>query len=107
MHSTSARKESGEGPSGNAYFVKVVASDHTSLEIPRKVKVHAIVRSHLRCEFPRIVGSGKWLLNYARNANKHIPVEVCDYDEKAECAETIVADDVAQPCNEPSKKEKD
>jgi hypothetical protein len=75
MHSTSALKESEEGPSGNAYFVKVVASDHTSLEIPRKVKVHAIVRSHLRCEFPQIVGSGKWLLNYARNANKPIPVE--------------------------------
>jgi hypothetical protein len=48
MHSTSAPKESGEGPAGNGYFVKVVASDHTSLEIPRKVKVHAIVRSALR-----------------------------------------------------------
>jgi len=32
---------------------------------------------------------------------------VCDYDEKGECAETIGVNEVAQPCNEPSKDEKD
>lgn len=35
------------------------------------------------------------------------PGRVCDYDEKAECAETIVVDEVAQPCTEPSKDEED
>jgi hypothetical protein len=49
----------------------------------------------------------EWLLNYARNASKPHPGRVCDYDEKAECAETKAADEVAQPRNEPSKKEED
>ena len=74
MHFTSALKESGDGPSGNAHFVKVAASDHTSLEIPRKVKVHANVRSHRPMRFAadwRKVR--KWLLNYARNADNPIP----------------------------------
>jgi len=31
----------------------------------------------------------------------------CDYDDKAECAETIAVDEVAQPRNEPSRKEED
>jgi hypothetical protein len=35
------------------------------------------------------------------------PGRVCDYDEKAECAETVVVDEVAQPCSEPSKEEED
>ena len=35
------------------------------------------------------------------------PGRVCDYDEKGECAETIGVNEVAQPCNEPSKDEKD
>src|ERR1051326_5555427 len=75
MHFPSALKEAGECPSGDACFVKVVPSDHSSLEILRKVKMHAIVRSHFGCESSRITGSGKWLLNYARNANKRTPVE--------------------------------
>jgi hypothetical protein len=33
------------------------------------------------------------------------PGRVCDYDEQGECAETISTDDVAQPCNAPSKDE--
>src|ERR1700690_43137 len=55
--------------------VKVVASDHTSLEIPRKVKVYSTVRSHLRYEFGELEELEKWLPNYARNANKLIRVE--------------------------------
>jgi len=39
------------------------------------VKLHTSFRSHLRYELPRIGGTEKWLLNYARNANKPIPVE--------------------------------
>jgi len=35
------------------------------------------------------------------------PGRVCDYDEKGECAETIGADEVAQPRNDPSNHEKD
>jgi integrase len=35
------------------------------------------------------------------------PGRVCDYDEKGECTETIVANEVAQTCNEPSKDEED
>ena len=33
------------------------------------------------------------------------PGRVCDYDEKAECAETIGVDEVAQPRKEPSNNE--
>ena len=33
------------------------------------------------------------------------PGRVCDYDEKAECSETISA--IAQPRDEPSKNEED
>jgi hypothetical protein len=32
------------------------------------------------------------------------PGRVCDYDDKAECAETISVNEVAQPRNEPSKR---
>jgi hypothetical protein len=35
------------------------------------------------------------------------PGRVCEYDDKAECAETIAVDEVAQPPKEPSKKEED
>jgi hypothetical protein len=35
------------------------------------------------------------------------PGRVCDYDEKGECAETIVLNNAAQPCNERSKDEED
>ena len=35
------------------------------------------------------------------------PGRVCDYDEKGECAETIGVNEVAQPCNEPSKDKQD
>src|ERR1022692_3497673 len=35
------------------------------------------------------------------------PGRVCDYDEKGECAETIGVNEASQPCNEPSKDEKD
>jgi hypothetical protein len=35
------------------------------------------------------------------------PGRVCDYDEKAECAETIGVNELAQPRNESSKKEED
>jgi hypothetical protein len=33
------------------------------------------------------------------------PGRVCDYDEKGECAETIDANKVAQPCDAQSKEE--
>ena len=35
------------------------------------------------------------------------PGRVCDFDEKAECAETIAVTEVAQPCAEPSRDEED
>ena len=35
------------------------------------------------------------------------PGRVCDYDEKAGCAETIVVDEVARPGDEPSKDRED
>jgi hypothetical protein len=34
------------------------------------------------------------------------PGRVCDYDEKAECSETIAVDEVVQPCSEPSETRK-
>jgi hypothetical protein len=33
------------------------------------------------------------------------PGRACDYDENAECADTIGVDEVTQPRNEPSKDE--
>jgi hypothetical protein len=33
------------------------------------------------------------------------PGRVCDYHEKAECAETTDINEGAQPCSEPSKEE--
>jgi hypothetical protein len=35
------------------------------------------------------------------------PGRVCDYDEKGECAETIVVNEVTQPRNMPSIDEED
>jgi hypothetical protein len=35
------------------------------------------------------------------------PGRACDYDEKAECADTTGVNEVAQPHNEPSKDEED
>jgi hypothetical protein len=51
---------------------RVVASDHTPIGIPRNVKVHPT-----DCIFDTIdrkLEEVEWLLNYARNANKPIPV---------------------------------
>ena len=92
---------------GQLCSVKVVGSDHTSLEIPRKVKVYATVRSNLRYEFPRLGRIGKMATQLCQKCKQAHPGRVCDYDEKAECAETIAVDEVAQPHNEPSKKEDD
>jgi hypothetical protein len=33
------------------------------------------------------------------------PGRVCDYDEEGECAETIDTNEVAQPCDAPTKDE--
>ncbi len=35
------------------------------------------------------------------------PGRICDYDEKAGCAETVVVDEVGPPRNEPSSNEED
>jgi hypothetical protein len=35
------------------------------------------------------------------------PGRACDYDEKAECAETTGINEVVEPCSEPSKSGKD
>jgi hypothetical protein len=35
------------------------------------------------------------------------PGGVCDYDEKGECAETTVVNEVSQPCDEPPEKTED
>jgi hypothetical protein len=48
-------------------FSRLVASDHTPIGIPRKVRVHPGPSGH---ELEEV----EWLLNYARNANKPIPV---------------------------------
>jgi hypothetical protein len=53
----------------------MVGSDHTSTEIPRKVKVHAIVSRISDAIHRKLEEVEKWRPNYARNANKPIPVE--------------------------------
>jgi hypothetical protein len=35
------------------------------------------------------------------------PSRVCDYGETGDCVETIGVNEVALPCNEPSKDEED
>jgi hypothetical protein len=83
----------------------VVASDHTPIRIPRNVRVHSGPSGRISDTIDRKLEEVEWLLNYARNANKPIPVAFCDYDEKGECAETIDTNEVAQPCDAPSKDE--
>ena len=85
----------------------MVASDQTRARIPRNVRVHATVRMHREYELPRIGGSWKMATQLCQKCKQSHPGRVCDYDDKAECAETIAVDEVAQPRNEPSKQEED
>jgi hypothetical protein len=52
----------------------VVASDHTPIGIPRNVKVHPGPSGRIFDTIDRKLEEVEWLLNYARNANKPIPV---------------------------------
>jgi hypothetical protein len=54
------------------YVARVVASDHTPIGITRNVKVHPSDR--IFDTIGRKLEEVEWLLNYARNANKPIPV---------------------------------
>jgi hypothetical protein len=52
----------------------VVASDHTPIGIPRNVKVYPGPSDRIFDTIDRKLEEVEWLLNYARNANKPIPV---------------------------------
>jgi len=76
--------------------------------MPRNVRLHATVKSHRQYDIrisPELEKEKTWLLNYARSAKQAHPGRVCDYDENAECAETIAVNEVSQPCSKPSKEE--
>lgn len=60
----------------------------------------------VRCRKTRIGEGGRMATQLCQKCKQVHPGRFCDYDEKAECAETIAVDEVAQPCNEPSKEEK-
>ena len=64
----------GRRPVRDAYFVKVVASDHTRIRIPRNVRCTQPSGRIFDTNYRKLEEVGKWLLNYARNANKPIPV---------------------------------
>jgi hypothetical protein len=53
---------------------RVVASDHTPIRIPRNVRVHPGPSGRISDTIDRKLEEVEWLLNYARNANKPIPV---------------------------------
>ena len=53
---------------------RVVASDHTLIRIPRNVRVHSGPSGRISDTIDRKLEEVEWLLNYARNANKPIPV---------------------------------
>src|SRR6478672_3241476 len=53
---------------------RVVASDHTPIGIPRNVKVHPSPSDRIFDTIDRKLEEVEWLLNYARNAKKPIPV---------------------------------
>jgi hypothetical protein len=53
---------------------RVVASDHTPIGILRNVKVHPGPSDRIFDTIDRKLEEVEWLLNYARNANKPIPV---------------------------------
>ena len=58
--------------------------------------------------FTEKLGEGqKMATQLCQKCKQAHPGRVCDYDEKAECAETVAVGEVAQPRNEPSKKEED
>jgi hypothetical protein len=52
----------------------VVASDHTPIGIPRNLRVHTGPSGRIFDTIDRKLEEVEWLLNYARNANKPIPV---------------------------------
>jgi hypothetical protein len=82
--------------------VRAVASDQTPTGIPCLVRLHVTFRSPLRYK-----GSEKMATALCQKCKQAHPGRVCDYDDKAECAETIPVDEVAQAHNEPSKDDED
>jgi hypothetical protein len=56
--------------------------------------------------FTEKLGEGqKMATQLCQKCKQAHPGRVCDYDEKGECAETIDTNEVAQPCDAPSKDE--
>ena len=62
---------------------RVVASDHTPIRIPRNVRVHPGPTGRISDTIDRKLEEVEWLLNYARNANKPIPVASAITTKKA------------------------
>ena len=61
---------------------RVVVSDHTPIGIPRNVKVHPGPEGRIFDTIDRKLEEVEWLLNYARNANKPIPVAFASTTKK-------------------------
>jgi len=60
--------------SATSTLPRVVASDHTPIGISRNVKEHPSPSDRIFDTIDRKLEEVEWLLNYARNANKPIPV---------------------------------
>jgi len=60
-----------------------------------------------RCDLSQTGESQKMATQLCQKCKQSHPGRVCDYDEKAECTETIGVNEVAQPRNESSKDEED
>jgi hypothetical protein len=56
---------------------------------------------------PKLEDVEKMATQLCQKCKQAHPGQVCDYDEKGECAETTAVNEVAQPCGEPSKDEED
>ena len=69
-----SRDSSDARPPVRHTFSSVVASDHTPMRIPRNVTVHPGPSGRIFDTIDRTLEEVEWLLNYARNANKPIPV---------------------------------
>jgi hypothetical protein len=54
--------------------------------------------------YPKLEELLKMATQLCQKCKQAHPGRVCDYDDKAECAETIAVDEVAQPRNEPPKQ---
>lgn len=91
-----------------AHTVKVVASDHIPVGIPRTVTVctqpsdRFVDAIHTRLE-----EVSKMATQLCEKCKQAHPGRVCDSDEKGECSETTGVNEAAQPGNEPFKDRED